>query len=167
MGSDMKPTLALTFFSNKGQTPGEHVHEVWQPVWVGRTVELSDVHNIVLIFENGSLVVVYVEVVGSREDGHDRWETCRLGFAVHPVAVRRNEARQGVGKYGAQRLMCPSSCSPCILCLVGANDGQQIVALEELTCCLVCEEIRASSDVVVNEALICLFGAKVFKGICP
>ena len=34
-------------------------------------VELLDVHDIALIFENGCFVIVYVEVVGGRKDGHD------------------------------------------------------------------------------------------------
>ena len=42
----------LTFFSNKRKRPCEDVHEVGQPVWVGGTVELADVHHIVLILQH-------------------------------------------------------------------------------------------------------------------
>lgn len=50
MVSHYKPTL----FPNKGQRPAEDVHEVGQPVWMRRTVELSDVHNVVFILQHGS-----------------------------------------------------------------------------------------------------------------
>ena len=46
-----------TFLANKRKRPCEDVHEVRQPVWVGGTVELSDVHHIVLILEHSSLKV--------------------------------------------------------------------------------------------------------------
>ena len=73
-----------------------------------RAVELSNVHNIVLILEYSRLVVVYIEVVGCAEDGHDTREACRPRLSVHPV--------------------------PSILSLVRANDGQQVVLLQEGAC---------------------------------
>lgn len=42
----------LTLLSDKGQTPGEAVHEVGQPVGMGSAVELANVHDVVLIFED-------------------------------------------------------------------------------------------------------------------
>lgn len=50
-----------------------------------RAVELSDVHHILLVLENGSLVVVDIKIVGCTEDSHDGWETGRLGLAIHAV----------------------------------------------------------------------------------
>lgn len=50
-----------------------------------RAVELSDIHNIVLVFQDSGLVVVDVEIVGRAEDGHDAWEACGAGFSVHAV----------------------------------------------------------------------------------
>ena len=44
-----------TFLANKRKRPCEDVHEVGQPVWVGGTVELSDVHHIVLILQHRRL----------------------------------------------------------------------------------------------------------------
>lgn len=35
------------------------------------TIELSNVHNVVLVLEDGGFVVVDVEVVGRGEDRHD------------------------------------------------------------------------------------------------
>jgi len=55
----------LTLLSNERQTPGKDVHEIWQPVRMRSTVELSDVHHIVLILEHRRLVVVDVKVVRS------------------------------------------------------------------------------------------------------
>ena len=34
-------------------------------------VELSDIHDVILVFEHGSLVVVHVQIIGSREDGDE------------------------------------------------------------------------------------------------
>jgi hypothetical protein len=47
----------FTFFAYKWQTPRENVHEVGQPIGMRTTVELSDVHNIVLVFKHSSLDV--------------------------------------------------------------------------------------------------------------
>lgn len=55
-----------------------------------RAVELADIHYVALVFQNSSFVVVYVQVIGRGEDSHDRGETCRLRFAVHPVTERHN-----------------------------------------------------------------------------
>jgi hypothetical protein len=43
--------LNLTFFTNKWQGPCEHIHEVGQPVWVWGAVELSNVHDVILILK--------------------------------------------------------------------------------------------------------------------
>jgi len=40
-----------TFFSDERQRPGEDVKEVWQPVGVRYTCELTDIHHIVLILQ--------------------------------------------------------------------------------------------------------------------
>jgi hypothetical protein len=54
-------------------------------VW--STVELPDVHDVALIFENSSFVIVHIEVIGCREDGHDGGKACAFRFAVHAVSV--------------------------------------------------------------------------------
>lgn len=43
-----------TFFPDKGQRPGEDVHEVWQPVRMWGAVELPDVHHVVFILQDSS-----------------------------------------------------------------------------------------------------------------
>lgn len=79
-------------------------------------VELSDVQDVALVLEDGSFVVVDIKVVGRREEGHDRREPCRPSLAVHTV--------------------------PGILRFVGSYDGKKLVALKELTCCLIAEVVR-------------------------
>ena len=68
-------------------------------------VELSDVHHVVLVLQNRGFVVVYVEIVGCAKDGHDTWEACRPSLSVHPIAS--------------------------ILSLMGADDRQEVVLLQE------------------------------------
>ena len=52
------------------------------------TVELPDVHDVALIFENSGFVIVHVEIIGGGKDGHDGGEACAFGFAVHSVSSR-------------------------------------------------------------------------------
>lgn len=106
---------ALTLLSDEGQRPCEDVHEVGKPVWVRSAVELSDVHDVILVLENGSLVVVHVEVVGRTEDCHDAGETSCPRFPVHSVSS--------------------------ILCFVRTDDREQVVLLEECACGRVREEV--------------------------
>ena len=49
-------------------------------------VELANIHYVVLILQDRSLVVVYVEVIGCAEDGHHTREACRPCLSVHSVA---------------------------------------------------------------------------------
>ena len=62
-------------------------------------IELSDVHDIALVLQDGCFVVVYVEVVGGREDCHYRRETCGFCLPVHSVAEYLSEvvSRQCMG----------------------------------------------------------------------
>jgi len=53
---------------------------------MGSAIELPNVKDVTLVLEDGRLVVVAVEVVGAREEGHDGWETCRPRLSVHPIA---------------------------------------------------------------------------------
>lgn len=54
---------------------------------MGSAIELPDVKDITLVLEDSCLVVVAVEVMGAREEGHDGWETCRPRLPVHPIAI--------------------------------------------------------------------------------
>ena len=53
------------------------------------TIELSDVHDVALILENRGFVVIYIEVIGGGEDGHNRWEASALRFTIHPVSTKK------------------------------------------------------------------------------
>jgi hypothetical protein len=76
--------------------------------WCKELTELTNVHDIVLVLENSSLVVVDVQVVGCTEDGHDAREPSSPGLAVHAVSS--------------------------ILSLMCANDREQVILLQEGTC---------------------------------
>ena len=132
---------SLTLLSNKRQRPCEYIHKIGQPVWVRCAVELPDVHDVVLVFEDGGLVIVNVEVVRRTEDGHDTGETSGPCFPIHSVSS--------------------------ILCLVRTNDREQVVLFEEGTCGGVREEVRAATDVIVDEEVVCLFLTKLFERIGP
>jgi len=57
------------------------IHQLWL-----KSTQVSLLHNIRLVLQHSGLVGVYVQVVWGREDGHDGWETCRLGFTVHSIS---------------------------------------------------------------------------------
>ena len=46
-----------TFFSDEGQRPGEHVHEVGQPVGMGAAVELTNEKRELLIDQSKAVIV--------------------------------------------------------------------------------------------------------------
>ena len=50
---------------------------------------MANIHHVVLTFENGSLVIVNVEIVWRRENRHDRGEAGFLDLAIHPVPGNR------------------------------------------------------------------------------
>src|SRR5690349_10217547 len=80
-----------------------------------KLTELSDVHDVVLILQNSSLVVVHIQVIGRAEDGHHAREASGPSLSVHAV--------------------------PSVLSFVCANDGQEIIFLEESACGGVREEV--------------------------
>jgi hypothetical protein len=90
-------------------------------------VKLPDVHDVALVFQDGGFVVIDVEVVRGGEDGHDRGKTCGLRLPIHTIT--------------------------CVLGFVSSDDGEEIVALEELACGLIREEVRATPNVIVDETI--------------
>ena len=62
------------------------IHEVRKPVGVRRAVKLSDIHDIVLIFQNGCFVVVHVQIVWRRENCHDCRELGSSSLTVHAIS---------------------------------------------------------------------------------
>lgn len=102
---------------------------------------MANVHNVVLVLQDCSLVVVDIQVVGGTEDGHDTGEASGSRLAVHAVTG--------------------------VLSFMGTNDGQQIVLLQESACCRVRKEVRTASDVVVHKVLLRLLLSKVLERVCP
>lgn len=52
-----------------------------------RAVELPDIHDVALILQYRSLIVVDVQIVRCGEDRHDRREPCCLRFPIHSIAM--------------------------------------------------------------------------------
>lgn len=104
-------------------------------------VELSDIHHVVLVFQNCSLVVVDIEVVRRAENRHYAREASRPSLSIHAIS--------------------------CILRFVSADDGEQVVLFKEAACGWIREEVRAAADMVVREEFLRLLLAKLFEGIGP
>jgi len=75
-----------TLLPNKWQTPRERIHEVGEPIWIGGVMKLSNVKDVILVLEDGRLVVM-VKVVRAREEGHDGWEAFYPRLSVHPITI--------------------------------------------------------------------------------
>jgi hypothetical protein len=103
--------------------------------------KLPDVHDVVLILQHSSLVVIHIQIIWCAEDGHHARETGGPSLPVHAVTG--------------------------ILGFVCANDGKQIVLFEESTGGRVREEIRAAPDVVVDEEIVSLLLSKLFERVSP
>jgi hypothetical protein len=106
-----------------------------------KLTELPDVHDIVLVLQNSSLVVVHIQVVRCAEDGHHTREASRPSLPVHAVSS--------------------------ILGFVRANDREQVVLFEEGASGRIREKVRAASDVVVDEEVICLLLSKLLERVSP
>lgn len=52
-----------------------------------RTVELSYIHRVVLVFQYCCLVVIDIKVIGSREYGYESGKASILSFPVHAEPV--------------------------------------------------------------------------------
>jgi len=130
-----------TFLSNKGKRPSEDIHKVREPVWVRRAVKLADVHDVVLVFQHGSLVVVDVKIVWGREHGDEGGEAGVSAPLVHAVAR--------------------------VLRLVRADDGEELVLLQEIAHGVVAVVVGAATGVVVREQILMGLRAVVFEGIGP
>jgi hypothetical protein len=108
---------------------------------VDRLTKLSDIHDIVLILQDCSLVIVNVEIVGCAKDGHNTGEAGCARLAIHPVAG--------------------------ILSFMRSNDGEQVVFLEERTSGWVRKEVRATADVIMHEKIVRLLLPELFERVGP
>ena len=106
-----------------------------------RLTELTNVHNIVLIFEHSSLVIVDIQIVGCTEDGHDTGEAGSSCLSVHAVS--------------------------CILSFMRSDDRKKVVLLEKGACRRIRKEERATPDVIVNEELRSSLLTKFLQRVGP
>ena len=106
-----------------------------------RAIELSNVHDIVLVLEDSCLVVVDIEVIWCGEDGHDRRESSSSRLSVHAVSG--------------------------ILGLVSTDDRKEVVFLEEVAGGWVGEEVGTAANVVVDKVFGSLFLTEFFQWVGP
>ena len=83
-------------------------------------IELPYVHHIVLVLQHSSFVIIYIKIIGCGEYCDERWKASRLAFSVHTVSG--------------------------VLRLVGADDGEQIVVLQELAAGCIAVVVRKKSQ---------------------
>ena len=76
-------------------------------------IKLSNIHHVVLVLQDGSLVVVDVKVIRSAEDGHHTGKASRPCFAVHSVAG--------------------------VLSLMGPDNGQEVILLQKCASAYRCQ----------------------------
>jgi len=81
----MRKLDSLTSRRGRGHT----IHEIRQPIGMRCAVKLPDIHDVVLIFQNSSFVIVDIKIIRSRKDGHYSRELGCASFAVHAIAMTR------------------------------------------------------------------------------
>lgn len=124
----------LTLFPDERHTPGEHVHEIGKPVGMRAAIKLPNVHHVRFVLQHRGLVVIHVEIVGRAENCHHGGETGRLRFAVHSIPEsRRKDLKTVIGTLWN---------APGILSFVSSDNGQEVIALEEVTCGLVARRLN-------------------------
>ncbi|KAH3683701.1 hypothetical protein WICPIJ_005320 [Wickerhamomyces pijperi] len=128
-------------FSNKRQRPSENVFVVRQMVRMWREVELTDVHSVAPVLQNGTFVFIRVGVVWSREQSQQSWEPSGIGLTIHSV--------------------------PGILHFMRSDHRQQIVSLQERRNSLERVGIRTTSQVVWSESCTVQFLVIVLQRIRP
>mmetsp|Transcript_21994 Transcript_21994/g.62851 ORF Transcript_21994/g.62851 Transcript_21994/m.62851 type:complete len:376 (+) Transcript_21994:482-1609(+) len=116
------------FLCDEGHAPCEHVHEVRQVVRVRGAVELQHVEGAVVELEDRAFIVVDVAIVRRRKNRDHRGEAGGGVGPVHFVALQ--------------------------LRLVGADDGKQLVLVEEAVDVFEGVEVRAASDLVGHEEVV-------------
>lgn len=108
---------------------------------MGSPTELANVHHVILILQHRCFVIIDVQIVRSTEDGHDARKSSCPRLSIHSIAG--------------------------ILRLMSSNYGEKIILLKKGTGSGVGEEIRASSDVIMNEVFGCLFLTKILQRVSP
>ena len=106
-----------------------------------KLTELPDVHDVVLVLQDSSLVVVHIKIVRRAEDCHDTGEAGSPCLSVHAVAS--------------------------ILRFVRSNNREEVILFKEGACGWVREKVGATSNVVVHEEIVCFLLSKFFERIGP
>jgi len=92
-------------------------------------IELSDVHNVILILQHRGFVVIDVQIIWSREDGHDGRKLCCSSLAVHAIARYKPKATKDL---------------PSILRFVCSYYRQEIISFKELTGSVIAEIVSGN-----------------------
>jgi hypothetical protein len=103
------------------------------------SLESSDVRHLVPIPNDGSFILIAVEVVRRAEYYYYAWETCRSCFTVYPVAH------------------VPGFVSP--------YNSEMLISLENIASLVVAELVGYDSDRVGDEMFRGLFAPLIFHGI--
>ncbi len=115
--------------------------------------KLTNVHRVGVVTQNGSLVLVRVEIVGSRKECNHAGEIGRFACLVQAIS--------------------------CILNFVGANERQEVVSFQKGTHCWIATfvldwlklyipvVVTAAPLVVMHEKVVALGLVVVFQGITP
>lgn len=54
-------------------------------------VELPNVHDIIFVLEDSRLVIIHIQIIGSRENRHNSWKLCRASFPIHAISALSKE----------------------------------------------------------------------------
>lgn len=74
-------------FGDERDRPGEDVHEIRQQIRMLVLQKLLNIKSIVFEFDDGTLVIVEITVIGRREDSDDGGELLLSAPVVHLEAV--------------------------------------------------------------------------------
>ena len=66
------------------------IHEIGKPIRVRSAIELSNVHDVIFVLQNRCFIVVHVEIIWRREDGHDSRKLSSSSFTIHAVTRGEN-----------------------------------------------------------------------------
>jgi hypothetical protein len=75
----------LGFVSKMEDAKVQTIHEIREPVGMWCAVKLSDIHDIILVLQNCSFVVVDVQVIRSRENSHNSRKLRRSSLTIHAI----------------------------------------------------------------------------------
>ena len=123
-------------------------------------VELSDAEHVRLVLDHRRLVVIDIEVIRRGEKSHDARESRLAALSVHAVPICNSNQPKHHDIVTVEGFDVPG-----ILCLMGANDGQQAIPLEKVAHGPIRVKVGAAAHVVVHKVLRGTFLAEILDGI--